>query len=162
MDELRSFLAGTSFFGGLPEEMVEAVMGRLHELRIPKGTTLFHEGETGKSMYIVRSGELIVQRHCGKEHEARLQMMRAGDFFGVTALIEMEPRPFSCVAEQDSLLYELTSSDLYALYKQDLKGYVLLLQNISRELCRRLRKAARRIGELEDVVHQAHAAEKRN
>jgi CRP-like cAMP-binding protein len=79
----------------------------------------------------------------------------------VTALIEMEPRPFSCVAEQDSLLYELTSSDLYALYKQDLKGYVLLLQNITRELCRRLRKAARRIAELEDVVH-LHAVQKRD
>jgi len=41
------------------------------------------------------------------------------------------------------------------------KGYVLLLQNISRELCRRLRKAARRISELEDVVH-SHTPEKRD
>ena len=161
MDELRSFLTGTSFFGGLSAEMVEAVMGRLHELRIAKGETLFREGESGKSMYIVKQGALIVRRHCAHDHEARLQMMRPGDFFGVTALIEMEPRPFSCVAEQDSLLYELTNTDLYALYKQDLKGYVLLLQNISRELCRRLRKAARRISELEDVVH-TQAAEKRN
>jgi CRP/FNR family cyclic AMP-dependent transcriptional regulator len=153
MDELRSFLTGTSFFGGLPPETVEAILGRLRERRVTKGETLFNEGESGKSMYIVREGALIVRRHCAHSHEARLQMMRPGDFFGVTALIEMEPRPFSCVAEQDSLLFELTNTDLYALYKQDLKGYVLLLQNISRELCRRLRKAARRISELEDVVH---------
>jgi CRP/FNR family cyclic AMP-dependent transcriptional regulator len=153
MDELRSFLCGTSFFGGLPPPTVEAILGRLQERRIAKGEVLFNEGESGKSMYIVREGALIVRRHCTHSHEARLQMMRPGDFFGVTALIEMEPRPFSCVAEQDSLLYELTNSDLYTLYKHDIKGYVLLLQNISRELCRRLRKAARRISELEDVVH---------
>jgi CRP/FNR family cyclic AMP-dependent transcriptional regulator len=161
MDELRTFLSGTSFFGGLSAEMVEAVMGKLHELRIVKGETLFQEGESGKSMYIVKEGALIVRRHCAGDYEARLQMMRPGDFFGVTALIEMEPRPFSCVAEQDSLLYELTNADLYALYKQDLKGYVLLLQNITRELCRRLRKAARRISELEEAVHR-QAPEKRN
>jgi len=80
-------------------------------------------------------------------------MMRAGDHFGVTALIEMEPRPFSCVAEKDSLLYELTNVDLYQLYKQDTKAYLLLLQNINRELCRRLRKAATRIAALEDAHH---------
>jgi CRP/FNR family transcriptional regulator, cyclic AMP receptor protein len=161
MDELRGFLSNTSFFGGLSAEMVESIIGRLRERNIAKGETLFREGESGNSMYIVKRGALIVRRHCSKDYEARLQMMRPGDFFGVTALIEMEPRPFSCVAEQDSLLYELTNSDLYALYKNDLKGYVLLLQNISRELCRRLRKAARRIAELEDVVH-SHAAEKHN
>ena len=161
MDELRSFLTGTSFFGGLPPATVEAILARLNERRVAKDEVLFNEGESGKSMYIVREGALIVRRHCSKTHEARLQMMRPGDFFGVTALIEMEPRPFSCVAEMDSLLYELTNSDLYALYKSDVKGYVLLLQNISRELCRRLRKAARRISELEDVVH-SHAVEKRD
>jgi CRP/FNR family cyclic AMP-dependent transcriptional regulator len=153
MDDLRGFLGGTSFFGGLSGEMVESILGMLKERKIASGETLFHEGESGKSMYIVREGALIVRRHCANSHDARLQMMRPGDFFGVTALIEMEPRPFSCVAERDSLLYELSNQDLYALYKKDLKGYTLLLQNIARELCRRLRKAARRIGELEDFVH---------
>jgi CRP/FNR family cyclic AMP-dependent transcriptional regulator len=161
MDELRSFLSGTSFFGGLPPQTVEAILGRLNERRVAKDEVLFNEGESGKSMYIVREGALLVRRHCTKNIDARLQMMRPGDFFGVTALIEMEPRPFSCVAEMDSLVYELTNSDLYALYKSDVKGYVLLLQNISRELCRRLRKAARRISELEDVVH-SHSPEKRD
>ncbi len=152
LTELKQFVAGTSFFGGLPVEMVEAILGMLKERRVRAGEQLFAEGESGKSMYIVREGALVVKRHCEHHADARLQMMRPGDFFGVTALIEMEPRPFSCVAEKDSLLYELTNADLYALYKRDLKAYVLVLQNIARELCRRLRKAARRIGELEETV----------
>src|SRR4051794_13871591 len=151
----------TSFFGGLEPAVATKVMSMLKEHRFAAGEQVFKEGDSGKSMYIVREGALIVARHCKDGHDARLQMMRPGDFFGVTSLIEMEPRPFGCVAEQDSLLYELTNADLYALYKQDLKGYVLLLQNITRELCRRLRKAARRISELEDVVHR-QAPEKRN
>src|SRR5262245_37827612 len=150
---LRAFLSGTSFFGGLEPAVVEHLMLLLKESRYQAGDTVFGEGDTGKSMYIVRTGELIVQRRCPDGTPARLLMMRAGDHFGVTALIEMEPRPFSCVAEKDSLLYELTNVDLYQLYKQDTKAYLLLLQNINRELCRRLRKAATRIAALEDAHH---------
>ncbi len=155
MDEapLENFLMGTSFFGGLPQPVVSAIAGKLKERRVAPGEQVFAEGESGKSMYIVRSGELIVQRHCADGSQARLLMMRAGDHFGVTSLIEMEPRPFSCRAEKESLLYELTNMDLYALYKSDLKAYTLVLQNINRELCRRLRKAALRISSLEDSLH---------
>jgi CRP-like cAMP-binding protein len=152
-DELQAFLSKTSFFGGLMPETVSIVAGMLKEKRVPAGEVLFAEGDTGKTMYIVREGALIVQRHCGDGSQARLLMMRPGDFFGVTSLIEMEPRPFSCLAEKDSLLYELTNLDLYKLYKSDQKTYILLVQNIARELCRRLRKAGQRIAALEDTLH---------
>src|SRR5438552_14815861 len=156
-DERTAFLSTTSFFGGLAPAVVDAVAAKLTERPISAGEQLFAEGESGKSMYIVRSGELIVQRHCADGTQARLLMMRPGDHFGVTSLIEMEPRPFSCRAEKDSLLYELTNMDLYSIYKFDAKVYTLLLQNINRELCRRLRKAAKRIATLEDLLHaQGH------
>jgi len=155
--ELPAFLSKTSFFGGLLPDTVAIVADMLKERRIAAGETLFEEGDTGKSMYIVREGALIVRRHCSDGSQARLLMMRPGDFFGVTSLIEMEPRPFSCVAEKESLLYELTNADLYKLYKTDQKTYILLMQNIARELCRRLRKAGKRIADLEDALHAAGA-----
>jgi CRP-like cAMP-binding protein len=154
-EELPAFLSKTSFFGGLMPETVAIVAGMLKEKRIAAGETLFAEGDTGKSMYIVKDGALIFRHHCGDGTQARLLMMRPGDFFGVTSLIEMEPRPFSCLAEKDSVLYELTNLDLYKLYKTDQKTYILLLQNIARELCRRLRKAGQRIATLEDALHAA-------
>ena len=151
-EHLREFLSHTSFFGGLDSTVIEQVMGLLKEHRYPSGSVVFAEGECGRSMYLVRSGELIVQRHCEKGNPVRLLMMRPGDHFGVTTLIDMEPRPFSCLAEKDSLLYELTNADLYQLYKNNWKAYVLLLQNVNRELCRRLHKAAARIATLEDKL----------
>lgn len=152
-EELNSFLATTSFFGALEPGVVALIAAMLKERRIAAGETLFCEGDDGKSMYIVREGALILQRHCADGTQARLLMMRPGDHFGVTTLIEMEPRPFSCRAEKDSLLYELTNLDLYKLYKSDPKSYTLVLQNINRELCRRLRKGALRIAALEDALH---------
>jgi CRP-like cAMP-binding protein len=63
-------------------------------------------------------------------------------------LIEMQNRSATVVAEEPTMLYELTARNLYAYYKADIRAYVLVLQNISRELCRRLRRADDRIAEL--------------
>jgi CRP-like cAMP-binding protein len=158
--QLLAFLSGTSVFGGLEPAVIEQVMSLLKERRYQAGAVVFAEGDTGKSMYVVRSGELIVQRRCPDGNAARLLMMRRGDHFGVTTLIEMEPRPFSCIAEKDSLVYELTNADLYQLYTQNPKAYLLVLQNINRELCRRLRKAAARIATLEDKLHERSQSNK--
>ena len=152
-DEREAFLCGTSFFGGLPAQVVAAVAANLKERTLAAGEQLFAEGECGTSMYLVRSGELIIQRRAADGTQVRLLMMRPGDHFGVTALIEMEPRAFSCCAEKDARLYELTNVDLYQLYKSDMKSYLLVVQNINRELCRRLRKGAQRIASLEDLLH---------
>ncbi len=43
--------------------------------------------------------------------------------------------------------------DLYRLYREDVKAYVLVLQNINRELCRRLRKADSRLTQIADEAH---------
>ena len=153
--DLQAFLTTTSFFGGLVPDVVATVAAMLKERRVAKGELLFAEGDDSKSMYIVKEGALIMKRHCSDGSQARLLMMRPGDFFGVTSLIEMERRPFSCTAEKDTLLYELTNSDLYKLYKTDPKAYLLVYQNIARELCRRLRKAGERIAALEDALHAA-------
>ena len=63
-------------------------------------------------------------------------------------LIEMQNRSATVVAETEAVLYELTARNLYTYYKADIHAYVLVMQNINRELCRRLRRADRRIAEL--------------
>ena len=45
----------------------------------------------------------------------------------------------------------LTARNLYTYYKADIYAYVMVMQNINRELCRRLRRADNRIAELADA-----------
>jgi len=78
----------------------------------------------------------------------RMADLEPCDFFGEMTLIEMQNRSVTVVAESATVLYELTARDLYAYYKADIHAYVLVMQNINRELCRRLRRADRRISEL--------------
>jgi CRP/FNR family cyclic AMP-dependent transcriptional regulator len=148
-ESLKEFLARTSFFGGLAGTPVfDRVAAMLREREVKKGEVVLREGETGTSMYIVLSGTLYATRKCEDGTDVRMLLFRSGDFVGVTTLIEMEPRPFTITAEKDAKLLELDSKDLYKLYREDQKAYILVLQNINRELVRRLRKAGARIAHL--------------
>ncbi|MCA1825414.1 MAG: Crp/Fnr family transcriptional regulator [Myxococcales bacterium] len=150
MSELKEFLSRTPFFGGLPDETMNRLVKMLVERSYETGSDVFREGEAGKSMYVVHSGELVANQAGGSGGTVRLMRFFEGDFFGEMTLIEMQPRPFTVVVERDARLWELTNLDLYQLYRDDVKGYVLVLQNINRELCRRLRRAGNRLTEVAD------------
>ena len=53
------------------------------------------------------------------------------------------------------MLYELTARNLYTYYKADIYAYVMVMQNINRELCRRLRRSDNRIAELADASRES-------
>ena len=145
-----AFLRRTPFFGGLDDTALARVIALLHESLFPAGALDFRETETGRSMYVVESGELIAFQNGEGGRTVKLMRLHAGDFFGEMTLIEMQPRPYSVVVEREARLLELTNMDLYTLYREDVKSYVLVLQNINRELCRRLRRAGDRIAEIAD------------
>ncbi len=148
--ERKEFLIRTPFFGGLEDAALERVIAMLVEREFPAGAKVFGEGEQGRSMYIVRAGELVKCQSGESGRSVRLMRFRAGDFFGETTLIEMQPRQFTVKVESEARLFELTNMDLYRLYQQDNRAYIMVLQNINRELCRRLRRADERITELAD------------
>jgi CRP-like cAMP-binding protein len=99
-------------------------------------------------MFIVHSGELVVSKLGDAGRVIRMSDLKPGDFFGEMTLIEMQNRSATVVAESPTLLYELTARQLYTCYKTDIHAYVMVLQNINRELCRRLRRADSRITDL--------------
>ena len=146
--DLKAFLLATPFFGGLSDASLELLVSMLVECRFDAGATVVTEGEPGRSMYVVHSGELVVSKLGASGHGIRMTGLRPSDFFGEMTLIEMQNRSATVVAESPTVLYELTARKLYECYKADIQAYVMVMQNINRELCRRLRRADRRIAEL--------------
>ena len=70
-------------------------------------------------------------------------------------LIEMQNRSATVVAESPTVLYELNARNLYTYYKADIHAYVMVMQNMNRELCRRLRGANHRVAVLADAPHES-------
>jgi CRP-like cAMP-binding protein len=149
--DLKAFLIATPFFGGLMDESLDRLIGMLVERHFEVGSTVFREEEQGRSMYIVHSGELLVCKRGDSGRMVRMARLLPGDFFGEMTLIEMQNRSATVMVEQPSVLYELTAKNLYAFYVADVHAYAMVLQNINRELCRRLRKADERIAEVADA-----------
>jgi CRP/FNR family transcriptional regulator, cyclic AMP receptor protein len=146
--DLKAFLLATPFFGGLSDASLDLLVAMLVERRFDAGATVFAEGEPGRSMFIVHAGQLVVSKQADGGRVIRMSGLAPGDFFGEMTLIEMQNRSGTVVAESPTVLYELTARDLYTCYKADIHAYVMVLQNINRELCRRLRRADNRIAEL--------------
>jgi CRP/FNR family transcriptional regulator, cyclic AMP receptor protein len=146
--DLKAFLVATPFFGGLSDASLDLLVAMLVERRFDVGATVVAEGEPGRSMFIVRSGELVVSKLGDSGRVIRIAALEPGDFFGEMTLIEMQNRSATVTAESPTVLYELTAGNLYTYYKADIHAYVMVMQNINRELCRRLRRADNRIAEL--------------
>ena len=125
----------------------------LVEHRFDVGATVVAEGEPGRSMYIIHSGELVVSKLGGSGRAIRMTGLGLGDFFGEMTLIEAQNRSATVIADSPTVLYELTARNLY--YKADIYAYVMVMQNINRELCRRLRRADNRIAELADASDES-------
>ncbi len=149
--ELERFLSRTPFFGGLDHDALHRVAAMLERRDYRRGEAVFAEGDRGASMFIVEAGELLATQAGPSGRPVRIMRLRTGDFFGETTLIEMHPRPYTVCAEAGTVLHELTSMGLYRLYQADVHAYVLILQNINRELCRRLRGAGDRLAQVADA-----------
>ena len=152
--DLKAFLVATPFFGGLSGASLDLLISMLIERRFDAGATVVAEGEPGRSMYIVHSGALAVSKIGLSGRVIRIAGLGPGDFFGEMTLIEMQNRSATVVAESPTVLYELTAQNLYTFYKADISAYVMMVQNINRELCRRLRRADSRIAELADASRE--------
>ena len=129
--------------------------------RFDVGGTVVAEGEPGRSMFVVHSGELVVSKRGDSGRIIRMASLEPGDFFGEMTLIEMQNRSATIVAQSPTLLYELAARQLYAYYKADIYAYAMVMQNINRELCRRLRRADKR-GETGGVAGDASSGRRRS
>jgi CRP/FNR family transcriptional regulator, cyclic AMP receptor protein len=147
--DLKAFLLATPFFGGLSDASLDLLISMLIERRFDAGATVVAEGEPGRSMFIVHSGQLVVSRQADGGRVIRMSGLESGDFFGEMTLIEMQNRSATVITESSTVLYELTAQKLYTCYKADIHAYVIVMQNINRELCRRLRRADNRIAKLQ-------------
>jgi CRP/FNR family cyclic AMP-dependent transcriptional regulator len=138
LPELKAFLVDTPFFGGLSKASLDLLVSMLVEHRFEAGDTVVAEREPGRSMFVVHSGTLTVSRKIDAVQSMRLSSLGPGDFFGEMTLIAMQSRSATIIADVPVTLYEISARNLYEFYKVDVHAYVLIMQNINRELCRRL------------------------
>ena len=138
--DLMKFLPSIALFGGLEAATLEKIISMLTVKELKPGAEVCKQGEAGRAMFVVYSGEAVVYReHATGGGRAKLIRMGPGEFFGEMTLIDIMKRSATVVIEKPTVLLTLGNKELYRLYNEDVAGYVMVLQNLCRELSRRLR-----------------------
>lgn len=134
-------------FGGLNESALTLVLNVASPKAIAAGEHLFEEGDRAESLFVLKTGEVAVQKRMG-ESTITLGQLGPGDCIGEMALIDFQPRSASILAQTDCEVLEVPTLCLRELMTSDLMQYTMIMMNMGREVSRRLRIADERIIEL--------------
>jgi CRP/FNR family cyclic AMP-dependent transcriptional regulator len=135
-------------FGGLADDVLEGFVGALPVTELPRGTVVFHEGDSGREMFVLLDGEVEVLRRSKRGHETRVAILGPGDWFGEMSILDVLPRSATARVLAPARVLRLSAQDLDGLYRRDVRSYALLVLNIAREMSRRLRVADGLLAEL--------------
>ena len=141
-------LRNIGLFGALSDDVLDYLSTLLSVETPPAGATLFREGEDANAMFVVISGEVEVLKKSKRNVDARVAVLGPGDWFGEMSIVDIQPRSATVRALAPSRLLRISSADLDALYRHDLRSYAIIILNLARELSRRLRVADGILAEL--------------
>jgi CRP-like cAMP-binding protein len=126
-------------FGALSDDVLTHLATTLKTSRVQAGDAIFREGDGAREMYVVLEGEVEVLKKSRRGRDMRVAILGPNDGFGEMSLIDVQPRSATVRVLAPTRLLRMTSEDLDALYRYDLKSYALITLNIARDLSRRLR-----------------------
>jgi CRP/FNR family transcriptional regulator, cyclic AMP receptor protein len=134
-------LRNIGLFGALSDDVLAHLTTSLSVTTPSAGDVVFREGDDAQDMYVVIGGEMEILKRSKRGVDARVALLGPGDWFGEMSIVDVQPRSATVRALAPARLLRITSADLDALYRYDVKSYALIVLNIARELSRRLRVA---------------------
>jgi CRP-like cAMP-binding protein len=136
---IASQLREIGLFGALSDEILDHLCRTLHQKRVGAGEAVFREGDPAREMYVLIDGEMEVLKKSRRGRDQRVAILGPSDTFGEMSVIDMQPRSATVRALAPSRVLRMSTEDMDALYRHDLKSYTLIVLNVARELSRRLR-----------------------
>ena len=133
-------LKKVALFQGLNSAQLRKVGAALKTVEFPIGSHVFHEGDTGLSMYIIAEGKVRISKLVPGIGEEALAILEKGQYFGEMSLIEDGPRSADAIAHSSCALYELSREKLDQVMFTDKELASVLLWTFVRTLSARLRE----------------------
>lgn len=127
-----ALLADVELFEHLSEDDRVRIAPAIGVRRLDAGEVLFHTGEPGDALYIVRSGEVELYVKDTTGQKVLLTTAGAGQMFGELALLDRGPRTATAQALGEAELLELDRDDLIQLFQRSPTAALSMLAGMSR------------------------------
>lgn len=125
-------LAQVSIFEQLGSDDLEQLSSLVRTRRYAKGEVIFHQGDVGTCLYVIRKGEVAIRLSSPDGKEVILALLDRGDFFGELALLDGEPRSTDAVAREETDLLSIQREDFRLFLDARPKVALGLLSTLSR------------------------------
>lgn len=107
---MQEILKSIPFFAELPEADLAAVIEKVQLEYFAEEQEIFHEGDLGEKMYVIKRGTVQIIRN-----NAILAALTDGAFFGEMALVSDEPRNATAKAATEVEVLTLAELDFKRL-----------------------------------------------
>lgn len=139
-----AILAPMPLFAHCTERELRAVAQSTRPRQLPKGTTIFEQGQPGTELYLVISGQVAVIKN-GRT----IVTLGPGSNFGEMAMLDEPIRSASARCVDDTELMVIPREAFFAMLKGNPMLAVKILWNMLLRLSARLRVTSARLAELE-------------
>ena len=131
-----TFLKQTVLFSNIPDSDLHQISKDIVERHFKPGEIIFHEGDTGHLLYLVKSGSvrIFVNGLDGSETSVIL-VGQPGQMFGELAVIDGLPRSATAVAMATTILCTLNRET----FREHMRRYPQFSLNFMQELSMRVR-----------------------
>lgn len=99
-------------FANMDAEASRTLLASMTPMHVGRGEVLFHEGEPGDRLYVIRSGKIKLGRRSGDGRENLLAVLGPGEMFGELSLFDPGPRTATATGLADGVVLELGHHDL--------------------------------------------------
>lgn len=136
----KAFLKSLELFNDLTNSDLGHLVQSLHSRTYHPGEVLFVEGDIGRALFILETGQVELTRSEGGGKERLIYTLKPGEFFGEMALLEQLPRTASAKATEKSQLHLLYRSKLDGILHYYPKIGVSIMTHLAQILSSRLRR----------------------
>jgi CRP-like cAMP-binding protein len=111
----RKFLQRISLFQGISRREFGILFESLVMRHYAPGEVLFNEGDVGRALFILESGQVEIARKADDGELRRVALLKAGDYFGEMSLIDEQPRTAAAIATMNVTAYLLYKTEIHKL-----------------------------------------------
>ena len=125
-------LARIPLLQNVPEDALSQLTRSLRRRIYHRGEVIFHQGDPGDTLHLVRNGRVKVVIPAETGDEVLLAILGPGHCFGELALLDGEPRSASVVAMESVETLTLGRQDFLTFVRSNPETAERLLQNLAR------------------------------
>lgn len=132
--ESTELLKRAPLFSSLGFPYVQQLSYKLKIRSYNQGETIFHKGDSGSTLYIIKSGKVTITTSSSQGEEVILAILTQGDFFGELSLLDEGPRSANAIAVETTTVLCLERTDLIDIIHEEPDVAVELLSTLSKRV----------------------------